>query len=50
MDNQLKKLIEYSVDRNNENHLRKKRDTITHQQMRWKDAIIPYVIDASVGM
>ena len=50
MDSQLKEIVEYAIGNKRGDHIRQRRDTITYQQMRWKDAVIPYVIDASVGM
>ena len=49
MDSKLKAVVEYAIEGNEGSHLRKRRATVTYHQMRWKDGIIPYVIDASVG-
>ena len=50
MDSRLKRVVEYAAEDRDGTHLRKRRDTISYHQMLWKDAIIPYVIDSSVGM
>ena len=49
MDSNLKTVVEYAIEGNERSHFRKRRATVAYHQMRWKDAIIPYVIDASVG-
>ena len=46
VDDRLKEVIERAMD---SSFLRRKRDAVRYHQRKWKDAIIPYIIDESVG-
>ena len=47
VDDKLKRVIDVAM--NSKKNGRRKRDTVRYQQRKWKDAIIPYIIDGSVG-
>ena len=47
IDDKLKHVIDVAM--NSKKNGRRKRDTVRYQQRKWKDAIIPYIIDGSVG-
>ncbi|XP_065059026.1 zinc metalloproteinase nas-4-like [Rhopilema esculentum] len=49
VDNELKRIVDMAAEDRENKHVRRRRDTIMYHQKRWKDAIVPYVIDPSVG-
>ena len=46
VDDTLKEVIENAKKPENS---RRKRDAVKYHQRKWKDAMIPYIIDESVG-
>lgn len=46
LDDRLQRVIE-NAQMNNE--ARRRRDTVKYEQRLWKNAVIPYVIDESLG-
>ena len=49
VDDELKRIVDMAAEDRENKHVRRRRDTIMYHQKRWKDAIVPYVIDPSVG-
>ena len=46
VDDALKEVIENAM---NPSISRRKRDAVKYHQKKWRDAVVPYVIDESVG-
>lgn len=49
VDSSLKKVVEFAIEDSGKDHSRRRRDVVTYHQKKWRHAVVPFVVDPSVG-